>query len=71
MIALTRLNGSEIVVNAEMIENIESMPDTVISLLSGKKIIVKESPGEIMDKVKAYKSQVYSQGPRAGKLEIK
>ena len=43
MIRITRLDGSEIMVNAEMIEFIEATPDTIITLASGKKIMVGEA----------------------------
>ena len=43
MIKLTRLNQSELVINAEMIEFVEAIPDTIVTLVSGKKIMVAES----------------------------
>lgn len=55
MIEVTRLNGSKIMVNAELIEFVEETPDTVISLVDGKKIIVKESRQEIKNLVILYK----------------
>ena len=42
MIKLTRLNQSEVVVNADMIEFVEAIPDTLVSLVSGKKVMVSE-----------------------------
>lgn len=48
MIAVTRLNGSGIVVNAELIKLVESTPDTIITLLNGERIIVKESMEEVV-----------------------
>ncbi|MGD9548728.1 MAG: flagellar FlbD family protein [Candidatus Krumholzibacteriia bacterium] len=42
MIKVTKLNGSELVVNADLIEFIESTPDTLISLTTGRKIMVLE-----------------------------
>ncbi|MFH1485780.1 MAG: flagellar FlbD family protein [Chloroflexota bacterium] len=55
MIGLTRLDGAELVVNAELIELIEATPDTVISLSNGRKLIVRESVAEIIDKVLDFK----------------
>lgn len=55
MIVLKKINGLEIVVNAEEIETVESGHDTVISLKSGKKIIVSDSSKEIREKVIEYK----------------
>lgn len=55
MIKVTRLNNSEIVINADLIEFIESSPDTIISLTDGKKIMVKETPDEIIDRVAGFR----------------
>jgi flagellar protein FlbD len=55
MIKVTRLNGQLIVLNAELIEFVEEIPDTIISLTTGKKIMVKENAEEIIDKVISYK----------------
>jgi len=43
LIVLTRLNGQQFVVNAELVRTIEERPDTTITLLSGEKLLVKES----------------------------
>lgn len=48
MIELTRLNGSRITVNALLIEQLESTPDTVITLTTGRKVVVKESADEVV-----------------------
>ena len=49
MIEVTKLNGSTVLVNAEMIESVEETPDTVLSFVTGKKLIVKESRIYFMD----------------------
>ena len=54
MIRVTRLNGSEIMVNAEMIEFIEATPDTIITLVSGKKIMVGEAVDLVVKRVVDY-----------------
>jgi flagellar protein FlbD len=54
VIVVTRLNGEELVVNAGLIEFIEATPDTLISLMTGKKIMVRESRTEIIDRSVAY-----------------
>ena len=51
MIALTRLNGSVFVLNADLIETIEATPDTVISLVTGKKYVVREKVEEVIDRI--------------------
>ena len=55
MIKLTRLNDKEMVINAEMIEFVEATPDTLISLQSGKKIMVMQPVDEVIELVVAYK----------------
>ena len=51
MIKVTRLNGKEFVLNAEMIQFVEETPDTVITLLNHEKIVVKEPIDEIVKRV--------------------
>ena len=48
MIALTRLNGQQFVLNAEKIRYIESTPDTVVCCDTGEKMMVKETLAEVM-----------------------
>ncbi len=59
MIELTTVYGRKIIVNAEEIEIIESSHETTISLKSGKKVIVKEPPDEIIQKVIKYKQECF------------
>ncbi len=54
MIKVTRLDNSNLVINANMIESVETTPDTVVNLLTGKKIVVKESVEEIIDRMVDY-----------------
>ena len=42
MIEVTRMNGLPITINAELIESVDEVPDTVITMTTGKKLIVKE-----------------------------
>lgn len=59
MIELTKMNNISITLNDDFIEIIEETPDTVITLSTGKKIIVKESRQEIINLVKCYKKELY------------
>jgi len=59
LIHLTQMNGTKFVLNAEMIELIESTPNTVITLINGRKLIVLESVDEVVDKVIEYKKKAY------------
>ena len=58
MIEVTRLNGAPIVVNAELIKFIEATPDTLISLTSGEKIMVKEPVDVVSARVLEYRHQI-------------
>ncbi|MDF2944505.1 MAG: hypothetical protein K0S01_3363 [Herbinix sp.] len=60
MIEVTRLNDKKIIINADLIEKVEESPDTMITLTSGNKIIVKESRQEIKNLVILYKKEVFS-----------
>jgi flagellar protein FlbD len=60
MIRVTRLNNSELVINTDMIEFIEAIPDTIISLTTGKKVMVKESIDEIISRVEDYKRKIHN-----------
>ncbi len=60
MIELTRLNGTKILVNDQLIEVVEETPDTVISLVTGKKIIVKESRQDVKNLVKSYRKDIFA-----------
>ncbi|WP_352404561.1 MULTISPECIES: flagellar FlbD family protein [Sporanaerobacter] len=57
MIKVKRLNGKEFVVNSDLIEFVEETPDTVISLTTGKKVVVQESVDEIIEKVIEFKGK--------------
>ena len=61
MINVTKMNNINITVNCDLIETIEETPDTVITLTTGKKILVKESRQEIVNLVKLYKKELFSQ----------
>lgn len=63
MIPLTRLDGRSIVVNADMIQWIEQTPDTVISLVHGDKVLVREAMEEIVSRVVSFKRRVNEQSP--------
>ena len=62
MIEVTRLNGTQILVNADLIELVEETPDTVITFTTGRKIIVKESRQQIKGLVKSYKREIMEAG---------
>jgi flagellar protein FlbD len=55
MIELTRLNGHPIIINAELIKFVEQNPDTVITLVTGDKMVVREAAPEVMHRVLDYR----------------
>ncbi|MGB8452101.1 MAG: flagellar FlbD family protein [Anaerocolumna sp.] len=61
MINVTKMSNVNITVNSDLIETIEETPDTVITLTTGKKLLVKESRQEIVNLVKLYKKELFSQ----------
>lgn len=61
MILLTRLDGKEYIINGELVESVESTPDTVITLTTGKKLVVKERVDEVVDRIIQYKQKIFSQ----------
>ena len=60
MIYVTRLNHTPVVLNSDLIEHIETTPDTVISLTTGQKMMVLESADEIVDRVVRYRRSILS-----------
>ncbi|MGI9951210.1 flagellar FlbD family protein [Moorellaceae bacterium AZ2] len=55
MIKVTTLDKREIALNAELIERVESIPETVITLTNGKKVLVTHTLDEVIAKVIAYR----------------
>jgi flagellar protein FlbD len=58
MIELTRLNGNPLVVNSDLIKTAESSPDTMLTLINGEKLIVREDCSEVMERVLAYRARL-------------
>jgi len=59
MIRLTRLNRVPLVVNSDLIEHIETTPDTVIALTTGQKFMVLETPEQVVDRVVAFRRSIH------------
>jgi len=55
MVTVTRLNGSELVINAELIETLEATPDTIITLVNGKKFVAREPVADVIQLVIDYR----------------
>jgi flagellar protein FlbD len=58
MIELTRLNGHPMVLNSDLIKTAEASPDTMLTLINGEKLIVREEIGEVVEKVLAYRARL-------------
>jgi flagellar protein FlbD len=65
MIRVTRINDAELVINADLIEFVEAIPETMITLTTGKKIMVREAVEEIIRRVAEFKrtASVRTLGP--------
>ncbi|MGD0835212.1 MAG: flagellar FlbD family protein [Polyangia bacterium] len=58
MIPLVRLDGSEVVVNAELIATVEKTPDTMLTLTTGHHILVKQTVDEVVAEVIQYRRKI-------------
>lgn len=58
MIQLTRLNNTTISINSDLIKVVEQSPDTVITLLNGEKILVRETADQILDRIVQFRRRV-------------
>ena len=61
MIEVTRLNGQKLLINPHLLELVEETPDTVLTLTTGRKIIVKESRQDIKNLVKSYRKDILAE----------
>ncbi len=55
MIQLTRLNNSRLALNSDLIKYVEQAPDTVITLLNGEKLVVRESTEQVIERVRDFR----------------
>jgi flagellar protein FlbD len=58
MIELTRLNGNLMVLNSDLIKTAEASPDTMLTLINGEKLIVREEIDEVVERVLAYRARL-------------
>lgn len=65
MIAVTRLNGTEMYLNPNLILSVESTPDTVITFTSGEKLLVKDTAQALAQQFTAYQRMVHGASPVA------
>ena len=61
LIKVTRLDGTEVVLNSDLIEFVQAAPDTEISLTNSKKMLVRESIEEVLERIVEYKRRICGQ----------
>lgn len=73
MILVHRLRGEPLFVNADLIETVESTPDTALVLVDGRRILVEEDPGTVVDRVIAFRASllVSADQMRAGEANLR
>lgn len=58
MIRLTRINHDPVILNCDLIEHVDATPDTVISLTTGQKLMVLETPDEVVTRVVSFRRAI-------------
>ena len=58
MIQLTRLNNARLALNSDLIKYVEEAPDTVITLLNGEKLVVRETTGQVIERVLQFRRAI-------------
>ena len=59
MIKVSKLNNQQFTINSDLIETIEQTPDTVITMTTGNKYVVREKQDEIIDRIISYKQAIF------------
>ena len=71
MIQLTRLNNHPLIVNSDLIKLVETAPDTVLTLVTGEKIVVRETIDEVLEKIVEFRRRILAGlPPQLGGLEL-
>ncbi|MBQ3798685.1 MAG: flagellar FlbD family protein [Treponema sp.] len=58
MVEVTRLDGKRYWINPHQVEYMEETPDLTLTMLSGKKVVVRESPEEVIDRIVSYRRKI-------------
>jgi flagellar protein FlbD len=69
MIRVTRMGGQVIILNSDLIEEIDSVPDTTLLMTTGRRVIVQESAEEVVRRVVAFR-QLLATGPATGEVSL-
>jgi flagellar protein FlbD len=67
MIALTRRNGNALIVNADLILTVEATPETMLYMVNGERIVVKETIEEVVKKSVAFRRRIHFQDLGGGR----
>ncbi len=70
MIRVTRLNSSSLILNSDLIEHIEVIPDTVITLTTGQSLRVRESADELVQRIVEFRRSIYALNGLDSSLQI-
>lgn len=70
MILVTRLDGSELYINAEFIQSVQSTPDTHIVLINGSSYVVREPDRDVVDRILEYRRQIGTPTSGYGRLKV-
>jgi flagellar protein FlbD len=62
MIAVTRLDGSAILLNDDLIESIEQTPDTMLLLVNGHKMLVRDAPDQLVQRIVEFRRAISDEG---------
>jgi flagellar protein FlbD len=65
MVRLTRLNHAPLVLNSDLIEHIDSTPDTVITLTTGQILRVRESAEEVVERIVEFRRRIHVSGAKS------
>lgn len=60
MIRLHRIRGEELYLNADLIESMEVTPDTLLTLIDGRKLVIGDSPETVIDEIARFRARVLS-----------
>jgi len=69
MITVHKLNGTPLIINAELIESLEPGKETVIALATGNRFVVRETSDEVTQKVLEYRRQIHAQGKAVNPIQ--
>lgn len=64
MIRLTRLNNQPLAVNSDLIKFVEQAPDTMLTLVTGEKIVVRETEQQVLDRIVEFRRLIAAKLPR-------